>query len=160
MSGSEATVDAVLSAMQGCSWVHFACHAAQDPQEPTESAFYLYEGKLDLAKISKKPLKHASLAFLSACQTASGNKDLPEEAIHLAAGMIAAGYPTVIATMWSIKDQYAPLIAELVYIQLLRDGVPSTKGAAGALHAAVAQLRQDVGEENIEDWAPFVHIGI
>lgn len=160
MSGSEATAGAVWKAMKNYSWVHFACHAKQDPIDPTESAFYLHEGKLDLAAISRKPLKHASLAFLSACQTASGDKDLPEEAIHLAAGMITAGYPTVIATMWSIKDQHAPVIAEGVYARLLKNGVPDTRKAAKALHAAVAQLRKELGDNRIEEWAPFVHIGL
>ncbi|KAJ6487356.1 hypothetical protein DFH09DRAFT_841575, partial [Mycena vulgaris] len=41
---------------------------------------------------------------LSACQTARGAKGLQEESVHLAAGMLLAGYRGVIATMWSIMD--------------------------------------------------------
>jgi CHAT domain-containing protein len=160
LTGSEATIDAVLRGMESCSWVHLACHATQDAEEPTESGFYLHDGKLDLATITKKRLKHARLAFLSACQTAVGHKDLPEEAIHLAAGMVMAGYPTVIATMWSIKDKDAPLIAERMYAEIFKGGMPEGLRAAEALHKAVADLRGDVGESNFQSWAPFIHIGL
>ena len=39
-----------------------------------------------------KSLEPAELAFLSACQTATGYEKLPEEAVHLVAGMLAAGF--------------------------------------------------------------------
>jgi CHAT domain-containing protein len=160
LEGADATVDAVLNAMEECSWVHLACHATQDTEHPTESAFFLSDGKLSLARIMERRLKHASLAFLSACQTAVGDEKFPEEAIHLASGMTMAGYPTVIGTMWSIKDKHAPLIAQRVYAELLKGGKPDTRLAAEALHKAVAELRQDVGEDKFEEWAPFIHIGL
>ena len=46
----------------------------------------------------------ADLALLSACQTSAGDEKLSEEVIHLAAGMLAAGYRGAVATMWSIRD--------------------------------------------------------
>ncbi|KAG8729788.1 hypothetical protein FRC12_020707 [Ceratobasidium sp. 428] len=160
LAGDEATVDSVLNQMKSSSWVHLACHAVQDAVNPTESSFFLHDGRLNLATITQEPLKHAGFAFLSACQTALGHKELPEEAIHLAAGMIMAGYPTVIGTMWSIRDSLAPVVATQVYARLLKNGVPSTEQAAQALHEAVAYLRNEVGENRFEDWAPFIHIGV
>ncbi|KAG8754809.1 hypothetical protein FRC11_006444, partial [Ceratobasidium sp. 423] len=141
-----ATPDTVLEAIDTHSWVHFACHASQIPQDPTSSAFYLHTGTLDLNTITKQSLGHKAFAFLSACQTATGDLDLPEEAVHLAAGMIMAGYPTVIATMWSIGDSDAPLIAEHTYAEMLADGKPDSAKAARALHRAVGILRHEVGE--------------
>ncbi|KAG8692305.1 hypothetical protein FRC08_009864 [Ceratobasidium sp. 394] len=91
LEGSAATSAAVMDAMEKQSWVHLACHASQDSTDPTRSAFHLYNSQLDLATIATKSLKHAGLAFLSACQTAAGNEDLPEQAVHLAAGMMLAG---------------------------------------------------------------------
>lgn len=88
----KATPDSVLAGMQKHSWVHLACHTKQSTNHPMESAFYLHGGPLDLATIIQKQLKHADLAFLSACQTAVGHKALPNESIHLAAGMLMAGY--------------------------------------------------------------------
>ena len=53
------------------------------------------------------------LAFLSACQKSTGDGRLSEEAVHLAAGMLAAGYRGVIATMWLIRDRYASEFAKV-----------------------------------------------
>ncbi|CAE6475530.1 unnamed protein product [Rhizoctonia solani] len=155
-----ATPDTVLDELSTHSWVHFACHASQVPDDPTSSAFYLHDGTLDLSTIIRQPLGRKAFAFLSACQTATGDLDLPEEAVHLAAGMLMAGYPTVIATMWSIKDNDAPLIAEHTYAGLLKDGKPDSSKACHALHRALVVLRETVGENAFVSWVPYIHIGI
>ncbi|KAG9087935.1 hypothetical protein FS749_002547 [Ceratobasidium sp. UAMH 11750] len=154
-----ALTDTVLKAMEDHSWVHFACHASQNKTDPMKSAFHLHDGDLDLATISRKPLKKAQLAFLSACQTATGDDVLPDESIHLAAGLLMAGYSTVIATMWSIDDRDAPLVAEKVYECLLEGGKPNSQKAALALHKAVASLRATIGVDEFARWVPYIHIG-
>ncbi|CAE6488136.1 unnamed protein product [Rhizoctonia solani] len=155
-----ATPNTVLEAINTHSWVHFACHASQVPQDPTSSAFYLHKGTLDLNTITQQSLGQKAFAFLSACQTATGDLDLPEEAVHLAAGMIMAGYPTVIATMWSIGDSDAPLIAEHTYAEMLAGGIPDSTKASRALHRAVGVLRRKVGESAFVSWVPYIHLGI
>jgi CHAT domain-containing protein len=156
----KATPGAVLDAMKFHSWVHLACHAEQNPSDPTKSAFRLHRGTLDLAKITEQPLDSAVFAFLSACQTASGDEKVPDEAVHLAAGMLMAGYQTIIATMWSINDNDAPLIADKVYAHILEGGVPDSTKAAKALHIAVQSLRDKIGEKNFVAWVPFIHMGL
>jgi CHAT domain-containing protein len=162
--GEQATVSNVLHEMNSHSWVHFACHGIQDAVEPTKSAFILHNhSRLDLQTIMKKPLHHAQVAFLSACQTAAGASKLPDESAHLAAGMLMAGYSTVFATMWSIRDQDAPLVARDVYVHLLEGikdlGICEGK-AAKALHLAMVELHKRVGVKNFMFWVPFIHIGI
>lgn len=159
LEGEKATQSATLAGMEEKSWVHFACHASQNSTDPTKSGFHLWDGALDLSAITQRSFKHADLAFLSACQTATGDQALPEEAVHLAAGMMMAGYPTVIATMWSIRDQDAPLIAAKVYACLLEGGVPNARRAAKALHIAVACLRDEVGVKSFSRWAQYIHMG-
>ncbi|KAG9120715.1 hypothetical protein FRC07_003672 [Ceratobasidium sp. 392] len=159
LDGPSASAEAVLGAMKSHSWVHFACHASQNLGDPMKSALHLYDQNLSLATIANQQLDNAQLAFLSACQTATGDAALPDEAVHLAAGLLFAGYPTVIATMWSIKDQDAPLIARGVYERLLKDGVPDSRKAARALHSAVASLREKVGVNEFARWVPYIHIG-
>ncbi|KAF8756547.1 TPR-like protein [Rhizoctonia solani] len=44
--GSQATTVAVLDAMEQHDWVHLACHAHQNVQNPTESGFFLHNGTL------------------------------------------------------------------------------------------------------------------
>ncbi|QRV87054.1 CHAT domain protein [Ceratobasidium sp. AG-Ba] len=113
-----------------------------------------------LEEIARRDFKNKGLAFLSACETATGDRVLPDEATHLAAGMLISGYPSVIGTMWSIMDEDAPLVAEIVYSELLRDGKMDHTRSARALHKAVKVLREKVGEKQIRRWAPFIHIGV
>lgn len=160
LENGDATPAAVLAAMEKYECVHLACHASQNTEDPTQSSFRLHGGTLSLEEIAGKSLKGKSLAFLSACQTATGDENMPDEAIHLAAGMLVAGYPSVIATMWSISDKSAPLVADQVYAQLVNDGKLDCTHAARALHTAVGVLREEVGEDAFSDWVPFIHIGI
>ncbi|QRW10030.1 CHAT domain protein [Ceratobasidium sp. AG-Ba] len=160
LQGALATVSDTLAAMEELSWVHLACHATQNVSNPGQSAFHLHDGVLTLEEITRRKFTNKGLAFLSACQTAAGDRSLPDEATHLAAGMLVAGFPSVIATMWSIKDDDAPLIADIVYSELLKDGKMDHTRAARALHKAVNELRERVGEKEFWRWAPFVHIGV
>lgn len=160
LDGDNATVESVLKAMDEYSWVHLACHATQHPDDPAQSSFYLHGGRLTLSAITNKSFKNKGLAFLSACETAAGNEELPDEAVHLAAGMLMAGYPSVIATMWSVQDEDAPEVAGEVYSELLRNGEMDCTRAAIALHKAVASLREKVGHESFNRWATFIHIGL
>ncbi|CUA70787.1 Genome polyprotein [Rhizoctonia solani] len=137
----QATTTSVLDAMEHHDWVHLACHAHQNVNDPTKSGFYLHDGTLDLVSINRRSFKNKGLAFLSACQTATGDEKLPDEAIHLASGMLMAGYPSVIATMWSVVDDDAPFVADKVYGQLMKDGKIGNGEAGRALHDAVAGLR-------------------
>ncbi|KAG9083358.1 hypothetical protein FRC06_004576, partial [Ceratobasidium sp. 370] len=154
-----ACTDTVLDLMKDHGWVHFACHASQDRTDPMKSALHLHDGDLDLATICRYPHKNAQLAFLSACQTATGDSDLPDESIHLAAGLLMAGYSTVIATMWSISDEHAPTVAGKFYETLLEGGVPDSREAAKALHKAVASLRETIGVDEFARWVPYIHNG-
>ncbi|CAE6437786.1 unnamed protein product, partial [Rhizoctonia solani] len=156
--GSQATTTAVLDAMEQYDWVHLACHAHQNIVDPTKSGFYLHDGTLDLSAISQRTFRNKGLAFLSACQTATGDEKLPDEAIHLASGMMMAGYPSVIASMWSVMDDDAPLVADKVYAELMQDGKVGNGEAGRALHHAVAELREKVGEKAFGRWVPYIHI--
>ena len=158
---AEATKQAVLSGMESSTWVHFACHARQYPLNTSESAFMLANGEmLSLADISTHIASHGELAFLSACQTAAGDFDLSEEGVHLAAGMLVAGYRSVIATTWSVRDQDAPIVAAAVYERLLDGGNINRSGTALALHHGARLLREKVGQDEVMRWAPFIHLGI
>ncbi|CAE6426278.1 unnamed protein product [Rhizoctonia solani] len=159
LTGDQATTTAVLDAMEQHDWVHLACHAHQNVQDPTKSGFFLYDDTLDLASINRRSFKNKGLAFLSACQTATGDEKLPDEAIHLASGMLMAGYSSVIGTMWSVVDEDAPFVADKVYDQLMKEERLGNGEAGKALHKAVAELREKVGEKEFWRWVPYIHIG-
>ncbi|KAE9397466.1 TPR-like protein [Gymnopus androsaceus JB14] len=163
LSHDAATAEAVMHKMSKYDLIHFACHGIQDMQNPLDSAFALYDQRLRLKSLMSLSLNNAQLAVLSACQTATGDENLPEEAVHLAAGMLAVGYPSVIATLWSIGDREAPQIADKLYANLLGNHGSYSRekkmSAAYALHKATKSLREEVGETNFVKWVPFIHLG-
>ncbi|CAE6382402.1 unnamed protein product [Rhizoctonia solani] len=158
--GPDATTENVLKAMSQNNWVHLACHARQDINDPDKSCFFLHESTLDLATIARQPFKNKGLAFLSACQTASGDDKLPDEAAHLASCMLVAGYPSVIASMWSVKDDDAPFVADHVYSHLMNCQSIANGEVARALHNAVAMLRERVGMMKFDRWVQYIHMGL
>lgn len=96
-------------------------------------------------------------AFLSACKTATGGVTLPDEAVTLAAALHYTGYRHVIGTLWSIHDETAATVAEVVYADLTSAGAFEPGRAAAALHAAMRGLR-DAGTP-LSHWTPFTHTG-
>ncbi|KAG9089264.1 hypothetical protein FS749_001488 [Ceratobasidium sp. UAMH 11750] len=162
LEGENACRDTVLKAMANHSWVHFACHGSQAwPIELMKAALHLHDGDLDLATITRYPIQNAQLAFLSTCGGDIGQfVESLSECTPLALGLLMAGYPTVIATMWTIHDQDAPIVAGKIYERLLEGGVPDSRKAAEALHEAVTSLHEKVGVEEFRRWVPYVHLGV
>jgi CHAT domain-containing protein len=161
---SLATRDEVVAAMATHDWIHLACHAGplDTGGGSVNRGFALWDGDLTITDLAAQPGREGGLAFLSACQTATGSDEHRDEALHLAAAMQFLGYRHVIATMWSIADTPAPLVTDLFYTALsereegaARDG---EDGAAGALRQAIIQLR-DADPTNPFAWAAYVHIG-
>ncbi|KAJ6549921.1 CHAT domain-containing protein [Mycena capillaripes] len=166
LEGNGATVDSVKERMRDSDWVRFACHGIQQISEPTNSALLL-AGSMHYELMHYEPsycnlnLPNATFAFLSACQTAMGDKKLRKEAVHLAGGMLLAGYRSVIGTMWTIVDNDAPQVAGDVYEHLFKSSPPDHTEAAEALHFAVQKLReQDEGRSSFFRWVPFIHLGV
>jgi hypothetical protein len=81
--------------------LHAACHGVQDA-DPLKSAIMLQDGKLAIEDIMGFSLPFAVLAFLSACQTAKGDRKAPDQAVHIAASMLFCGFRSVIGTMWCV----------------------------------------------------------
>ncbi|KAJ7482697.1 CHAT domain-containing protein [Mycena latifolia] len=159
-----ASVESVQKGMRESHWAHFACHGIQDISTPTNSALLLAgSSKLTLSNIIQLQLPHADLAFLSACQTATGSKNLEDEAVHLSAGMLLARYRGVIGTMWSIMDDDGPQVTGDVYAHLFKTSPPDSTRAAEALHHAVRKLRDSDragGTKSFSRWVPFIHVGV
>ena len=161
LESSVGTVEEVLALMRQADWVHFACHGIQDAASPTESGLCLADRRrLKISDIIALSRPRGGLAFLSACETATGDEGLSDEAIHIAAGMLFAGYGGVVGTMWSISDKLAPVVARDVYRQLFQNGTrPDYREAARALHGAIGRLR-DNPEVSFVTWLPFIHVGL
>ncbi|KAI0083501.1 CHAT domain-containing protein [Irpex rosettiformis] len=164
LDDANGTIQAVLEGMETHEWVHLACHGAQNRKDPTNSAFILHDGHLTLAELTSHDLPNADLAVLSACQTATGDEKLSEEAVHLAAGMLNIGYKSVIGTMWSISDYVAPDVMRVFYTVMAEQVKAGGElQPAYALHEAIKVLRRSSGRGGMNDflrWVPFVHFGL
>jgi CHAT domain-containing protein len=159
IEGENATVDAVKLQLQDSSWVHLACHGYQNQIEPTRSHLKLYGGCLELGTILRTSLLNPQFVFLAACQTARGDAALVNESFHLGGGFIAAGFRGAIGTMWSMQDEDGPVVAEIVYSHLFRNGQePRASDAAEALQLAVNELKKR--KVPYERWVPFIHMGV
>ena len=158
LSDSEATISSVFKTMESYEWLHIACHGEQDGVTPLNSCLQLYDGNLSLSQILSKNLPKAQFAFLSACETAMGSSNLPNESLHLAGGFIVAGCQAAVGTLWNMKDSDGPKVAELVYQWLLdHRKTLDVHATAEALHFAIQSLK-DAGAP-FEQWMPFIHVG-
>ncbi|MEJ5343922.1 MAG: CHAT domain-containing protein [Chloroflexus sp.] len=138
----EATYAALLPLLHGATHLHFSCHGTFNPDEPLDSALLLAgDDRLrlrDLLAADVGGLDAARLAVLSACQTAiSDFQHLPEELIGLPTGLLQAGVPTVIGTLWSVDDAGTALLITRTYELMFQDGQPP----AQALRRAQQWLR-------------------
>ncbi|MEV7094529.1 CHAT domain-containing protein [Amycolatopsis sp. NPDC051045] len=156
--GEQATREAVLEVLADYPWVHFACHADQDLMQPEAGSFALADGPLPLRELAEVKLAEPELAYLSACETATGGAQLPDEAIHLAAAMQLIGYRHVVATMWHVADNSAPQVTADVYDQLAGTAGSHAGDPARALHKAVGALRAAHPTDPLR-WAPYIHLG-
>ncbi|KAJ7768109.1 tetratricopeptide repeat-containing protein [Mycena maculata] len=153
------TVETALNHLRDSSIAHFACHGVQDSNQPLDSGLQLTDGRLTVSQIMRSPensqildvRQYMSLAFLSACETAKGDRTRPDEAMHLAATLLFAGFRGVVATMWTMDDRDGPKIADTFYEHLFENCDPNSSppilpdltGAAKALQIAIAKLREE-----------------
>jgi CHAT domain-containing protein len=103
------TIKSVSNAIETGSIVHLACHGVQDTGDASRSGFCLGDGRLTISDIMELKMGNPFLAFLSACETAKGDADQPDQVMHLAAAMLFCGFKSVVATMWYVICREASL---------------------------------------------------
>ncbi|KAG2141110.1 CHAT domain-containing protein [Suillus clintonianus] len=155
----EATKSRALDALRDNTWLHLSCHGTQNYTEPFNSAFLMLDQPLSLLDIAQMDLSRHEFAFLSACETAVGDVNTPDEVIHLAASLQFAGVQSVVGTLWSVNDSTVQRLVEAFYKNLCGDGKMNSKRAARALHRAVQSLASDK-DMPLEQRIVFMHIGI
>jgi tetratricopeptide (TPR) repeat protein len=155
------TRQAVLDALPRHDWVHFACHAYSDPDDPSASRLLLHDHlrrPLTVVDVARLRLETPGLAFLSACSSGQPGERLADEAIHLASAFQLAGYRHVIAALWHIDDDTAADVTAGVYQTLAGAGFADAGDAARALHDVVLRLR-DTYPDKPSTWSTYIHVG-
>ncbi|KAF8905820.1 CHAT domain-containing protein [Gymnopilus junonius] len=153
-------VEEVMKYLEGASILHLACHGHQDRQDPLNSGFELSDGRLSLSKLISGRNPKAFLAFLSACESAANDVDVPDESLNLAAAMLFAGFRSVIGTMWTMNDNDGPQVAQMIYEELFNnmDSVLDPNVIPYALDAAVRKFQENGIHPS--RWATYIHVGM
>lgn len=136
--------------------VHIATHG-QFSDEPEDT--FLVTGnneKLTITELDRIIRSTATqnepvdLIALTACQTAVGDE---RAALGLAGIAIQAGVSSALASLWSISDEYTPVVVQDFYLGL-RD--KNLSKAAALQQAQVALIEQGIPPAF---WSPFILIG-
>jgi CHAT domain-containing protein len=161
ISGDAATRASALQGLEENTWVHLACHGKQDREQPYNSHFVMKDQPITLLDIMEKDIPHAEFAFLSACHTAVGDEETPDEVIHLAAGLQFSGFKSVIGTLWEVDDAVAKHVVKAFYENLFKDLEDGDKmdctKAAWALNRATHSVKTKVP---LEQRMVFIHVGV
>ncbi|KAF8951200.1 CHAT domain-containing protein [Flammula alnicola] len=162
-SNANRTVEEAVTHLTDASILHLACHGHQDRADPLNSGFELKDGRLTLSKMISCRTPNAFLAFLSACESASNDLEIPDESLNLSAAMLYAGESTVLTDgdiLRTMNDNDGPEVARSIYEELFKhpyqvldpDVVPY------ALDAAVQKLQKKGVHPS--RWATYIHVGI
>ncbi|RYP81104.1 hypothetical protein DL769_002160 [Monosporascus sp. CRB-8-3] len=169
------TKNSTLNTLRTCHICHLACHGQSHGSNPSSSGFILTdpETPLTVGDIAQLDLDHAQLAYLSACSAADNRvSELLDENLHLAAAFLLAGFPTVVGTLWQIRDSMSAEVAADFYRGICV-GAPANDAdyespaievgrSARSLNVAVRSLRKKLGDrpDAAIIWAPYIHLGV
>ena len=156
--GSEATQANLEQVAGAYDILHFATHGQFFPRAPWKSHLVLHGGDvLSVEEIGHLNL-NAYLVTLSACETALSaglTADVPDgdEWVGLNQAFLAAGTPTVMASLWPIDDRISGDFMIDFY---------ATLGPEGKAHALAEVQRRFLRNPRTSHpfyWAPFSIIG-
>jgi CHAT domain-containing protein/tetratricopeptide (TPR) repeat protein len=141
LEGAAATPDAVLAALKGRSYWHFASHGSFSWEDARQSALIMHAmAPLSVGRLLEaEGLGRPRLVVLSACET--GLYDInrsPDEFIGLPGTFTALGAAGVLGTLWPVSDTATALLIAKFYELHMDSGLPPPT----ALRRAQLWLRQ------------------
>jgi CHAT domain-containing protein len=177
LGGSAATEPAVIAALAGRRYLHFATHGLVDPRRSDLLAGLALtasppapvggatpgpdaDGLLQLYEIDSLRID-ADLVVLSACDSGIGRRSEGEGLLSLARGFFAAGGRRVVATLWPVSDvSTVALVGDLFRSVAEDEAAGRGLRAASALRDAKRLLRRRPGTAAPFYWAPFILSGM
>jgi CHAT domain-containing protein/Tfp pilus assembly protein PilF len=143
------------------NYVHFATHGFIDEDKPDLSSLVLTQdnnseedGFLQATEIFNLNL-NADLVVLSACQTGLGKLIRGEGMVGLTRAFMYAGTPSVLVSLWSVKDASTATLMTDFYKNLIKEKLSKTD----ALRKAQLSMLGDEKFAHPFYWAPFVLVG-
>jgi CHAT domain-containing protein len=140
--------------------IHFAAHAAADPQYPDRAALVLGigphtsdDGLLQVREIMHLRLQ-AELVTLSACDTNVGAAEGEAGMVSLEQAFLIAGARAVVASLWNVEDRSTTVLMKAFYTHLAQ-----REDKALALVHAKRDIVKQYGDVSPYYWASFVMVG-
>jgi CHAT domain-containing protein len=138
--------------------VHLATHG-QFSSEAENTFLLTWDGRINVKEFdqllesrNRRDRRPIELLILSACQTATGDK---QAALGLAGIAVRSGARSTIATLWSVQDNSTVLFMTQLYELLRQPGMTR----AEALRQAQLKLLQSPEYQHPFYWAPFALVG-
>ncbi|MBL8194846.1 MAG: CHAT domain-containing protein [Blastocatellia bacterium] len=159
----EATKSKFLALAENYNIIHFAGHAIMDEQSPLYSQLVFAEDEtkkqnngLYAYELYKQKFNQTKLVVLAACKTANGRNLNNEGIANLARPFLAAGVPTVIASLWNANDRASSELFTKFHQHLIKKG-----DSVEALQKAQLELinHSDPSFHSPQFWAAFVLLG-
>lgn len=130
LPGAAATRAAVEGRVGNCTHLHFSCHGFYAWWDPLRSGLVLADLQvLELAEImsSRFNLGVSRLVTLSACETGiSEYRRSPDEYVGLSAGLLLAGAPAVISSLWAVEERATTLLMSEFFRRHVAGESPAT----------------------------------
>ncbi|HUA03754.1 MAG TPA: CHAT domain-containing protein [Solirubrobacteraceae bacterium] len=124
LAGKDATVAAVMEALDGATVAHLACHGHFRADSPLFSSLELADGPLnayELQRLRRPP----ELIVLSACDLATSDTRPGDELLGYAAALIGIGTRTIIASVVPVPDAGAKRLMTALHTHLTTGDPPS-----------------------------------
>jgi CHAT domain-containing protein len=162
LTGPSATKGAFLAGVRRSDIIHFAGHstsgdglgAAQLLLAPDSQAND--SGVLDTLELDGGDFSRVRVVVLAGCRTGSGAASPLEGAMSLARPFLAAGVPSVIASLWDVDDA-----ASRRFFLAFHRGLLDAQDPALALHRTQRAFLHDADPAlaHPATWGAFVHLG-
>jgi hypothetical protein len=152
----QATASALLGALTKPGVLHIASHAAFEPEAPLLARVLMADRPVFAFEIALAR-SAVSAVNLSGCSTGLQLTKVGGEADGLAAVLVAAGVPAVVACWWPVQDKVAAAFNDAFYAHL--NGPGGRQDVWAATNAAQRSLFQNREWRHPASWAPFVVVG-
>jgi CHAT domain-containing protein len=159
-----ATVGAFLESAPHYDIIHFAGHAVVVPRKPSSSFLVLAQspersGMIDAEELlTSLKFSHTRLVVLSTCSSAGGLPVGPEGVAPLVRAFLGAGVPTVVGSLWPVKDATTETLMVSFHRHYAESG-DAAKALQLAQIEALKNINHQPGLTSVLAWAPFQVIG-
>jgi CHAT domain-containing protein len=163
LTAEQATEEAVKAELKIATIIHLATHGVIDERSSTNSRLVLAkpmvnaggDGALRAYEIAQMRLPQTRLAVLSACQSGVERFYRGEGMIGLGRAFLAAGVPTVVASLWAVDSEVTATLMNGFHQQLKQHSASQAlrRAQLALLHNANLQLQQPYY------WAAFSTFG-